>query len=768
MKVLAEQKLLSVLTTVSLTLCEHCITITSLCGAKYFVSFIDDYSRRCWVYPIKKKSDVFSTFKNFKARVELDSENKIKCFRTDNEGEYKTPSTAIELKTPMEIWTGEPTDYSNLHVFGSIVYVMYNSQEISKLDPKSQKCKFLEDKLQRKEDDDSAEKSETTQIHVDKEVEQGDSSKAEPSHDEQEPEISEAPKNRQSNRVRKRPNWHSDYVIEGNVAYCFLTEDEQLDVKKAFLHEILEESIYMLQPEGFEEEEKKNLVCRLNADPCAYFKRFGDNDFVILLLYVYDMLVVGPNKDHIEKLKAQLAREFEMKDLRSSNKILGMQIHRDGNCKPISTPLPINFKLSSSMSPSSEEEMMEMSRVPYASAVRSLVFTMICTRPDIAQAVGVGSRYLANPGKEHWNTIKRILRYIKETSNVVLYYRGSNLLINEIIWQRRNFIILFHGLPKIQSFKHLHPTPLSAVASLSNDKAANFAKANGFSPEAKIYGSYESLLDDPVYMPLPTSLHLKWAVLTAQKKKHLLTEKPVALHVAEFDEIIKACEENGVQIMDGTMWMHHPRTQKMKEFLEDKERFGQLKTVNSCFSFFTDPDFLKNDIRVKPDLDALGALGDEGWYCIRSILWAADYELPKTATALRGALLNDKTATFHCSFLQILTMNIIAIGTYGTLHLTDFVIPYQEHEASYIASAKSRFNDLVTGWTPRPSEHTVTADLPQEVCMMREFAKLVQDIKKNGAKPDIKWPTISRKTQMVLDAVKASIEKGFEPVEIVN
>ncbi|KAG8493767.1 hypothetical protein CXB51_011192 [Gossypium anomalum] len=214
------------------------------------------------------------------------------------------------------------------------------------------------------------------------------------------------------------------------------------------------------------------------------------------------------------------------------------------------------------------------------------------------------------------------------------------------------------------------------------------------------------------------------------------------------------------------------RTHKMEEFLQEKQRFGQLKTVNSCFTFFTDPDFLKNDIRVKPYLDALGALGDAGWYGIRSILWAADYELPKTATALRGAVLNEagvildcgaslqwedgKKATFHCSFLTSLTMNITAIGTHGTLHLTDFVIPYQEQEASYTASAKPGFNEL-----PLPSEHTVTVDLPQEVCM-------VQNIKKKGAKPDMKWPTISRKTQLVLDAVKASIEKGFEPVEIVN
>ncbi|KAK9046982.1 hypothetical protein V6N11_052851 [Hibiscus sabdariffa] len=292
-----------------------------------------------------------------------------------------------------------------------------------------------------------------------------------------------------------------------------------------------------------------------------------------------------------------------------------------------------------------------------------------------------------------------------------------------------------------------------AVASRNVDKAANFAKANGFPPHTKIYGSYESLLDDPdvdaVYLPLPTSLHLKWAVLTAQKKKHILTEKPVALNVAEFDQILKACEENGVQIMDGTMWVHHPRTHKMKEFLNDKERFGQLKTVNSCFTFFADPDFLKNDIRVKPDLDALGALGDAGWYGIRSILWAADYELPKTVTAIRHPVLNEA-------------------GTSGTLHLTDFIIPYQEHEASYTTSTKPGFDELVTGWSQLPSEHTVTVDLPQEVCMVREFASLVRNIKKKGTQPDKKWPTISRKTQLVLDAVKASIDKGFQPVEIVS
>ncbi|KAG6422971.1 hypothetical protein SASPL_113354 [Salvia splendens] len=58
--------------------------------------------------------------------------------------------------------------------------------------------------------------------------------------------------------------------------------------------------------------------------------------------------------------------------------------------------------------------------------------------------------------------------------------------------------------------------------------------------------------------------------------------------------------------------------------------------------------------------------------------------------------------------------------------------------------------------------------LPQEVLMVKEFSRLVGSIKYDGAKPEKKWPTLSRKTQLVLDAVKASIDKGYETVEIIS
>lgn len=207
-----------------------------------------------------------------------------------------------------------------------------------------------------------------------------------------------------------------------------------------------------------------------------------------------------------------------------------------------------------------------------------------------------------------------------------------------------------------------------------------------------------------------------------------------------------------------------------------------LAQIHTCFTFAADADFLENDIRVKPDLDSLGCLGDAGWYCIRAILLAANFELPKTVTASRGPVLNQagvllscgaslhwedgKVATFHCSFLSNLTMDITAVGTKGTLHVHDFIIPYEEKEASFYASSESSFDDLVTRWSSPPSKHTIKTDLPQEALMVSEFARLVAEIKFNNSKPEKKWPTISRKTQLVLDAVKASIERGLEPVQI--
>ncbi|KAH9699247.1 hypothetical protein KPL71_024272 [Citrus sinensis] len=103
----------------------------------------------------------------------------------------------------------------------------------------------------------------------------------------------------------------------------------QLDVKTAFLHGDLEEEIYMIQPCGFKVAGKENHVCRSEHDHCVYFRRLLDGAFIYLLLYVDDMLIASKNRDEIERVKKQLASEFEMKDLGDAQRILGMEIRRD-------------------------------------------------------------------------------------------------------------------------------------------------------------------------------------------------------------------------------------------------------------------------------------------------------------------------------------------------------------------------------------------------------------------------------------------------------
>eukprot|EP00253_Pinus_taeda_P018095 PITA_18095 len=119
------------------------------------------------------------------------------------------------------------------------------------------------------------------------------------------------------------------------------------------------------------------------------------------------MLLVGNDKEIIQDLKTQLSSKFDMKDLGAANYILGMEIKEIGQ-RCLQT----------------QEEEDNMSRVPYASAVSSLKCEMVCTRPDIAHAVGVLSRFMSKPGKEHWTRVKRVFRYLHGTSDYGLCYQG--------------------------------------------------------------------------------------------------------------------------------------------------------------------------------------------------------------------------------------------------------------------------------------------------------------------------------------------------------
>jgi len=170
------------------------------------------------------------------------------------------------------------------------------------------------------------------------------------------------------------------------------------------------------------------------SDHYVYYKYDGDH-FLFVALYVDDILFIGKGKGMNSELNSQLLAKFEMKDLDVDKHILGMEIRRDRmnkklwlgqskyvnsvlqrfnmhDCRPLCVPFTVGTNLSASQCPTSPSEMEYMRRVPYQSAVRSLMYAIVCTRPNISQVVGVLSKYMSNPGRVHWDAIKRVFRYL--------------------------------------------------------------------------------------------------------------------------------------------------------------------------------------------------------------------------------------------------------------------------------------------------------------------------------------------------------------------
>ncbi|GJT87963.1 hypothetical protein Tco_1069680 [Tanacetum coccineum] len=92
-------------------------------------------------------------------------------------------------------------------------------------------------------------------------------------------------------------------------------------------------------------------------------------------------------------------------------------------------PLGDHFKLSKKQAPKTEDSRRRMAKVPYASVVGSVMYAMVCTRPAIAHAVGVVSRFMSNPGREHWEAVKWLLCYLKGTSKATLCFSRKEVVL---------------------------------------------------------------------------------------------------------------------------------------------------------------------------------------------------------------------------------------------------------------------------------------------------------------------------------------------------
>ncbi|CAL9218009.1 unnamed protein product [Arabidopsis halleri] len=229
----------------------------------------------------------------------------------------------------------------------------------------------------------------------------------------------------------------------------FDMELQQMDMKTAFFHGYLDETIYMEQPEGypdrvcllqrslyglkqsprqwntrFNDFMKSHSYERSVYDSFVYIKKLQNGEYIDLLLYVDDILIASRDKRSIEDLKALLGSEFEMKYLGEAKKILGMEIERDrskgtlsisqegyllkllGNfsmdqSKPVGMPIGVHFKLRTATDEEVRVQYESMRSIPYQSAVGSLMYSMIGTRPDLAYSISLVCRFMSKPLKQH-------------------------------------------------------------------------------------------------------------------------------------------------------------------------------------------------------------------------------------------------------------------------------------------------------------------------------------------------------------------------------
>jgi len=311
---------------------------------------------------------------------------------------------------------------------------------------------------------------------------------------------------------------------------------------------------------------------------------------------------------------------------------------------------------------------------------------------------------------------------------------------------------------------------VAAVASRSSERSKQFIAENQrekpFDTIPAALGSYDELIAsrdvDAIYVPIPTALRTDWIVRAAEAGKHILCEKPVGATVADTHAMINACRRNNVQFMDGVMFMHNPRLDRIRQALVNETDFGKLRRITTHFSFFANDTFHTN-IRSDSTLEPLGCLGDLGWYCIRFALWVMNWRLPREVSGrilsqsgstrgssavpfdFSGEMLfdDDVSSGFFSSFLAAYSNWAVMTGTKGHVRVPDFVLPKQSSNGALEIN-----NEL-------SDDLKIDALTSQETNMVRAFADQVLSGKLNEA-----WPEQAMKTQIVTNACLDAARKN--------
>ncbi|KAG8478794.1 hypothetical protein CXB51_028696 [Gossypium anomalum] len=451
-------------------------------GANYMLTFIDDFSRKFWALFLKQKSNIVQVRRDRETLDSLPHSTAKRRCRTNEQNDHgegsimlsntnlpksfwaeatftacflinRSPFVSIEKKTPQEVWSGNPTNYSDLKIFGSPAYAHVDN---GKLEPISIKCVFLVYKtgvkgyklwcpenskavisrdvvfdetamLPNLSLKDSSNKE--TQKQVEHQI-----------NTESTPQASTKIENRVTsspqysiakNRTRREIKPAKKYAEADLVAYALnLSGDvdanrEPSNYSEAISCKDSEKWMFAMQEEI--KSLHKNRTCDLVKLPKGKkgYSQIPGVDFTDVFFPVVKhssiRALLGIVAMHDLKLE-QLDVKTAFLHGKLKEDIYMQQPDGFTSAKPVSTPLAAHFRLSLALSPQSDDEIEYMSHVPYSSVVGSLMYVMVCSRLDLSYVVSANSKCMANLGKKHWKAVQWILRYLRGTTDVCLHF----------------------------------------------------------------------------------------------------------------------------------------------------------------------------------------------------------------------------------------------------------------------------------------------------------------------------------------------------------
>jgi hypothetical protein len=195
----------------------------------------------------------------------------------------------------------------------------------------------------------------------------------------------------------------------------------------------------------------RNFGFKENVEDNCVYAKFKNRRYIFLIMYVYDILLASSDVSLLLETKKFLSSKFDMKDLGEASFVLGIEIHRDRSkwvlglsqktyvenvlkkfsmhkCSASPAPMVKGDRYGNFQCPRNQYELDQMKVVLYASAVGSLQYAQVYTRPDLAFVTGLLGRFQSNPEIEHWKLVKKVLRYLQGTKSLMLTYRKSDSL----------------------------------------------------------------------------------------------------------------------------------------------------------------------------------------------------------------------------------------------------------------------------------------------------------------------------------------------------